>query len=208
MKRKKYSEERFMAILWDLYQNTTNGKKIIRYCNFCKEHNITNNLFPVLIANKILVKEKVKLNVRGKHTYAFTWASIQPNIHMAKKLMEELMKKTQNDNAKRKERLAHQQLTELPEMPVCDIIEKNSSSIVPVYEITQKTTDTADFFGAGPDLTKESYVVNVPKENYISDNVSASSNTSKEEKLRLSANLKANQQKSISIAWGFISIKW
>lgn len=208
MKREKYSEERFMSILWDLYRNTSKGASIIRYCNFCREHKITNNLFPILIENKILKKEKVKLNIRGKHTFSFTWESIPPNIHMAKKLMEELVKKQRQDNIKRKEKIAHHQHVELPELPVCEIIDKNSLKSIPVYEITQSTADTADFFGAGPDLTKENYVVNVPiSKTAISNNVTLSSDTPKNENLRLSGH-KAKTQKSISIAWGLISIKW
>lgn len=208
MKKERYSEERFMSILWDLYRNTSKGLTITRYCNFCREHNITNNLFLVLVENKILKKEKVRLNVRGKLTHSFSWVSIPPNMHMAKKLMEELMKKSKKDNAKRKERLANQQLIELPELPVCEIIEMNTSKINPVYEITQSTTDTDDNIGTGPALNKENYVVNVPiSNNAISNNVTLTSDIPKSENLRLSGH-KAKTQKSISIAWGLISIKW
>lgn len=208
MKKEKYSEERFLHILWDLYHNTSNGLTITRYCNFCRQHQITNNLFPVLLENKILKKEKVKLNIRGKHTFSFTWESIPPNMYMAKKLMEELMKKSKKDNANRKEKLAHQKLIELPELPVCEIIEMNTSKINPVYEITQSTTDTDDFFGTSTALNKENYVVNVPiSNNAISNNVTLTSDTPKNENLRLSGH-KAKTQKSISIAWGLISIKW
>ena len=224
MKKERYSEERFMSILWDLYRNTSKGSTITRYCNFCREHNITNNLFLVLVENKILKKEKVRLNVRGKLTHSFSWVSIPPNMHMAKKLMEELMKKSKKDNANRKEKLAHQKLIELPELPVCEIIEMDTSKINPVYEITQSTnyndsfigTGPAltkknvenDFIGTGPALNKENYVVNVPiSNNAISNNVTLTSDIPKSENLRLSGH-KAKTQKSISIAWGLISIKW
>lgn len=205
-----YSQERLMSILWNLYLRTIDGKSILKYGEFCKEHKVTNALFPILVKHGVLKYSKEVKETKGKRCNVYTWNSIQPNIHMADKLVLEIQKNNKIANQKLKEkkleqqRLEFEKLTSEPELKE----DSNFKTIVPVYEITQTTTDTADFFGAGPDLTKESYVVNVPKENFISNPVTISTDPPKNENMRLSGNHKPKNQKSISIMWGLISIKW
>lgn len=187
-----------MVILWDLYRKTTNGETIIQYGEFCRNHQITNAMFPILVKHKVLHSEKLRGPGKGKKSNVYTWATIPPNIHMAKKLMDEIKKNSKEANEKYRER----KLNEKQQYEVVDLI---PTPINPVYEIT----NTPDLVVNTPELSKEDYVINVPiGQNSVSNNVTLSSDTSKDEKLRLSGRNKANTQKSISILWGLISIKW
>jgi hypothetical protein len=105
MTRPRYTEERLMSILWALYERTSHDNKIIRYGNFCKERNITNAIFPILESHKVLhVTSIPSSSGRGKMQKVFVWNTIQPNIHMARKLMDEIQKRAKEANARYKEK--------------------------------------------------------------------------------------------------------
>lgn len=217
MSTSKNTVERIFSILNDLHHNTTNGLKITRYSAYCKQHQITNNLFKVLVENKILKKRKTKLNAKGKHNFEFQWASIPPNIHMAIKLKEELIKinKRYNDQKKlnytaKKSENSKQKINviELPEVPEHEIITNVYEKPKPVYEIKQSKGET--------NVSQEPFVVQVPLSEtvnalptptVIASNVTLSKDFPQNENARLTVN-KDKPQKSISIAWGLISIKW
>jgi hypothetical protein len=107
---KRYSEERFMTILWDVYTKTNNGLKMHGYKEFCKSHNVTTVVFPILVRHKVLERTKVLGLGRGKSTYSYTWNTIQPNIYMAKKLMDEIIKINKEGNAKHQLKIKQQKL--------------------------------------------------------------------------------------------------
>jgi len=107
---KKYSEERFMTILWDIYTKTNNGLKMNGYKEFCKSHNVTTVVFPVLVKHKVLERTKVPGLGRGKSTYSYTWNTIQPNIYMAQKLMEEIIKINKEGNERHRLKIQQQKL--------------------------------------------------------------------------------------------------
>lgn len=211
----KYSEERFMSILWDLYRKTTSGEKITKYSDFCKEHKVTNALFPILLKHKVLKGEKLKRDfARGKTPVAYTWHSIAPNIHMAKKLMEEIKKNNKEANIRYQKRMLEKRESELNtnsenyndskiSWNESEHYEKASDdvNINPVYEMKQATIDTEDF-------NKYDIKIPVSETPFISNPVTLSTDAPKNENMRLSGNHKPKNQKSISIAWGLISIKW
>ena len=195
MKKMQYSEERFMSILWDLYRNTTNAETIINYGEFCKQHSITNALFPILVHHKVLKAEKINSARKGKKSSMYTWVTIQPNIHMAKRLMDEIKKRAKDANEKHRERkLQEKQILELPQVPEYEIIDIEPTTINPVYEIKQGIVDAED-------LKKYDIKIPVSETPFISNPVTLSTDA---------PSYKKNQpkQRSISIAWGLISIKW
>jgi hypothetical protein len=53
-----YSEERMMYILKDLHRRTINTQLLMKYGDYCKEHRITNALFPILVKHGILRSSK------------------------------------------------------------------------------------------------------------------------------------------------------
>lgn len=192
MKKIKYSEERFMSILWDLYRNTTNGETIIQYGEFCRQHQVTNAMFPILVKHKVLHKEKISRFGRGKLSNVYTWSSIQPNIHMANKLMEEIKKTSKEANQKHRERKLQEKLLEQQSQQPYEVVELQENTMIqPVYEI--KETPNVD-------VTQTIYDVSVPVEqpnNVVTLSTDATSTKKIEPK-----------QKSVSILWGLISIKW
>ena len=99
-----YSQERFMSILWDIYSKTNSDKSILKYGEFCKEHKITNSLFPILVKHGVLKYSKEIKEGKGKKCNVYTWNSIPPNIHMADKLLEEIKKYAKAANDKLKEK--------------------------------------------------------------------------------------------------------
>lgn len=202
MKKIKYSEERFMVILWDLYRKTTNGETIIQYGEFCRNHQITNAMFPILVKHKVLHSEKLRGPGKGKKSNVYTWATIPPNIHMAKKLMDEIKKNSKEANEKYRERkLNEKQLLELPQVPDYEVIDMQPTTMNPVYEIKQGTVDAEDF---------KKYDIKIPMSEtpFIANPVTISTDPPKNENLSLSGMHKPKSQKSISIVWGLISIKW
>jgi len=194
MKKLKYSEERFMAILWDLYRKTTNGETIIQYGDFCRHHQVTNAMFPILVRHKVLQGEKLKDQGKGRRSSSYTWASIPPNIHMAKKLMDEIKKcsKEANDNYKER-KLMEKQLSEINELPENNIVDMaQPQTINPIYEM-QQTPNVP--------LRQQIYDVSIPVQQTNANMVTLSTDAPRVQN-------QGSKQKSVSILWGLISIKW
>ena len=194
MKKLKYSEERFMAILWDLYRKTTNGETIIQYGDFCRHHQVTNAMFPILVRHKVLHGEKLKDQGKGRRSSSYTWASIPPNIHMAKKLMDEIKKcsKEANDNYKER-KLMEKQLLEIHELPENNIVDMaQPQTINPIYEM-QQTPNVP--------LQQQIYDVSIPVQQTNANMVTLSTDAPRVQN-------QGSKQKSVSILWGLISIKW
>lgn len=192
MKKVKYSEERFMAILWDLYRKTTMGETIIQYGEFCRHHQVTNAMFPILVRHKVLQGEKLKSQGKGKRSSSYTWASIPPNIHMAKKLMDEIKKSSKEANEKYKEKkLLEKQILELPQVPEYELVEMaKPQTMNPVYEIKENQNVVPEHL---------IYDVKIPVQQANTVTLSTDAPLVKNA---------AGKQKSVSILWGLISIKW
>jgi hypothetical protein len=197
---KRYTEERFMTILWDIYSKTNNGSKMLGYKEFCKSHNVTTIIFPILVKHKVLERTKVLGSGRGKSYFAYTWNTIQPNIYMAKKLMDEIIKINKEGNEKYRLKIQQQKLAEKgivetveiteEQVKVEDLKEENSSSSYKVFNhLTQTFIDPNDPFYAG-----------------ISNPVTLSSSPviSEKEDVRV----KQQSTRKISICWGLIYIQW
>jgi hypothetical protein len=194
MKKLKYSEERFMAILWDLYRKTTNGETIIQYGDFCRHHQVTNAMFPILVRHKVLHGEKLKDQGKGRRSSSYTWASIPPNIHMAKKLMDEIKKcsKEANDNYKER-KLMEKQLLEIEQLPENNIVDMaQPQTINPIYEMQQTPNVPSQ---------QQIYDVSIPVQQTNANMVTLSTDAPRVKN-------EASKQKSVSILWGLISIKW
>jgi hypothetical protein len=108
-----YSQERLMSVLWDLYSKTINDKFILKYGIYCKEQEITNAMFPILVKNGILKYSKEMKEGKGKKCNVYTWNSIPPNIHMANKLSEEIQRYAKIANQKSRDKKLEQQRLEL-----------------------------------------------------------------------------------------------
>jgi hypothetical protein len=197
MTKPRYTEERFMPILWTLYQRTSNGNEIIRYGDFCKEFNISNAIFPILEKNKVLMSTPIpSVTGRGRMQKVYVWNTFQPNIHMAKKLMEELKKRTQASTEQQREKremLKRQQELELMQG------EPNPQS-----EVHWEVIDMPETTIATPFIETQTQFNAPPPHNIQSpfQTVTLSSDQSlphvKKEKVK----------KKFSIAWGLISIEW
>ncbi len=188
---KNYSEERVLNILWDIYYKTTDGKILISYQDFCKEHKITNALFPVLVKHKALEATKVKTGKKGKCPYSYKWNTIKPNIYMTQKLIEELLKINKESGIKY--RLKTKELkSELNDS--CETKQKlNKEKITTTNQkvfnhFTQTFVDPSDPFN-GQQLRPIDFT------------------PTKEEK---EENVLVKQQstRKISILWGLIYIQW
>ena len=191
MKKMKYTEERFMAILWDLYRKTTNGETITQYGEFCRHHSVTNAIFPILVRHKVLKAEKINSERKGKKSNMYMWESIKPNIHMAKRLMDEIIKCAKEANEKHRERkLQEKQLLELPQVPEYEIIDIPPATMNPVYEIKQT-----------PNVVPEHLIYDVQIPIQQANTVTLSTDAPLVKKT-------GGNQKSVSILWGLISIKW
>lgn len=201
---KRYSEERFMTILWDIYSKTANGSKMLGYKDFCKSHNVTTIVFPILVRHKVLERAKVQAISRGKSCYSYTWNTIQPNIYMAKKLMDEIIKINKEGNEKHQLKIKQQKLELLQkqqgtfetveiqeeQVKVEDLKEENSSNSYKVFNhLTQTFIDPSDPFYAG-----------------ISNPVTLSTSPVVSEKEKVI--LKKQSTRKISICWGLIYIQW
>jgi hypothetical protein len=197
---KRYTEERFMTILWDIYSKTANGSKMLGYKEFCKSHNVTTIVFPILVKHKVLEREKVPGLGRGKSYFSYTWNTIQPNIYMAKKLMDEIIKINKEGNAKHQLKLKQQKLAEKgiveaieikeEQLKVEDLQEEVSNGTHKVYNhFTQTFVDQSDPFNSR-----------------ISNPVTLSSSPVISEKEKVI--LKKQSTRKISICWGLIYIQW
>jgi hypothetical protein len=201
---KRYTEERFMTILWDIYSKTANGSKMLGYKDFCKSHNVTTIVFPILVRHKVLERAKVKAVSRGKSYYSYIWNTIQPNIYMAKKLMDEIIKINKEGNEKHQLKIKQQKLELLQkqqgtfetveiqeeQVKVENLKEETSSSSYKVFNhLTQTFIDPNDPFYAG-----------------ISNQVTLSSSPVISEKEDVP--VKQQSIRKISICWGLIYIQW
>jgi len=184
---KRYSEEKFMTILWDIYTKTNNGLTMLGYKEFCKSHHITTIVFPTLVKHKVLERTKVKGLTRGKSTYSYKWNTIQPNIYMAKKLMDEIIKINKEGNEKyrlkiQQQKLAEQQIFEHIEIPqTWQVIE------MPLSEDA---------------VVEEEQVVLMKNEQGIFEEVEVKQEVIKE------VQAISKPQRVISIGFGLILIKW
>jgi len=201
MTKPRYTEERFMPILWTLYQRTSNGNEIIRYGDFCKEFNISNAIFPILEKNKVLMSTPIpSVTGRGRMQKVYVWNTFQPNIHMAKKLMEELKKRTQASTEQQREKremLKRQQELELlqdeqlqqeqlQQEQKWEVIDMPNPTIAPPLieteaEFNSTTTQTIQSPFQTVTLSSDQPLPQVKKE---------------------------TNKKKFSIAWGLISIEW
>jgi len=202
MTRPRYTEERFMSILWTLYERTSNGNKIIKYGDFCREMNITNAIIPLLELHKVLVSTSIPSSTgRGKMQKVHVWNTIQPNIHMARKLMEEIKKRHKIANAKHKEKVemlkkqeklgfAKEQQIQQPEVnwEVTDMYANASSA-------HSKPEDYLNYTAA-------------PMQNPFQpiQNPFQTATLSSDQPLPVVK--KEKNKKKFSIAWGLISIEW
>lgn len=191
MTRPRYTEERFMSILWTLYERTSNGNKIIKYGHFCKEMNITNAMFPLLETHKVLVSTSIPSNTgRGKMQKVYVWNTIQPNIHMARKLMDEIKKRHKIANAKHKEKLEM-----LKKQEELDVMQNNE---VQQHEVNWVVIDNETD-------NKSSY--DYP--NLKNPNTSATSEVTLTSSSSTDQSINTTKpKKKFSIAWGLISIEW
>jgi len=177
---------------------------MLGYKEFCKSHNVTTIVFPILVKHKVLEREKVPGLGRGKSYFAYTWNTIQPNIYMAKKLMDEIIKINKEGNAKHKLKLKQQKLELLQkqqgtfetveikeeQLKVEDLQEEVSNGTHKVYNhFTQTFVDQSDPFNSG-----------------ISNPVTLSSSPVISEKEDLP--IKQQSIRKISICWGLIYVQW
>jgi len=198
---KRYTEERFMTILWDIYSKTNNGSKMLGYKEFCKSHNVTTILFPILVRHKVLERAKVQAVSRGKSYYSYTWNTIQPNIYMAKKLMDEIIKINKEGNAKHQLKLKQQKLAEKGIVETVETIEEQ----LKVEDLQEEETkiSTHKVFNH---LTQTFIDPNDPFYAGISNPVTLSSSPVISEKEDVP--VKQQSMRKISICWGLIYIQW
>jgi hypothetical protein len=197
MTKPRYTEERFMPILWTLYQRTSNGNEIIRYGDFCKEFNISNAIFPILEKNKVLISTPIpSVTGRGRMQKVYVWNTFQPNIHMAKKLMEELKKRNQASTAQQREKremLKQQQELELMQG------EPNPQS-----EVNWEVIDIPETTIALPRIETEAEF-NATTTQSIQNPFQTVTISSDQPVQPIK---KETNKKKFSIAWGLISIEW
>ena len=189
-----YSQERFMSILWDLYSKTNGEKSILKYGEFCKEHKITNSLFPILVKHGVLKYSKQTKEGKGKKCNVYTWNSISPNIHMADKLLEEIKKYAKAANDKLKEKKLEQQRLELDHLTREPELKEDSNfkTIKPNYEFKKEETQENQkfvMFNHFDSTEFDKYTTSTVSPNVIKEDVK-------------------KKTKKISIFWGAILIQW
>lgn len=195
MTRPRYTEERFMSILWTLYERTSNDNKIIKYGSFCKEMNITNAIFPLLEMHKVLVSTSIPSSSgRGKMQKVYVWNTIQPNIHMARKLMEEIKKRHKIANIKHKEKIEM-----LKKQEELELMQGEPN---PQSEVHWQVIDMQP--------SPNSVIVN--QEDLLKHNHATIQNPFQTVTISSDQPLpqvkKEKNKKKFSIAWGLISIEW
>jgi len=198
MTRPRYTEERFMSILWTLYERTSNGNKIIKYGDFCREMNITNAIIPLLETHKVLVSTSIpSVSGRGKMQKVYVWNTIQPNIHMARKLMDEIKKRHKIANIKHKEKIEMLKKQEKLESELMQAPPNSQSEVhwkvIDIHPtLAPPRIETEAEFNATTTQTIQSPF----------QTVTISSDQP------LPYVKKATNKKKFSIAWGLISIEW
>jgi hypothetical protein len=197
MTRPRYTEERFMSILWTLYERTSNGNKIIKYGDFCREMNITNAIIPLLETHKVLVSTSIpSVSGRGKMQKVYVWNTIQPNIHMARKLMEEIKKRHKIANAKHKEKVEMLKKQEELQFMQDEQIQQPEVN----WEVTDMYPNASSVTVKQEDLLKHS-TAPVQMQNPFQTVTKSSDQPLPQVK-------KEKNKKKFSIAWGLISIEW
>jgi hypothetical protein len=201
MTKPRYTEERFMPILWTLYQRTSNGNEIIRYGDFCKEFNISNAIFPILEKNKVLMSTPIpSVTGRGRMQKVYVWNTFQPNIHMAKKLMEELKKRSQASTEQQREKremLKRQQELELLQD---EQLQQEQLQQEQKWEVIDMPNPTI----APPRIETEAEL-NATTTQSIQNPFQTVTISSDQPLPQVK---KATNKKKFSIAWGLISIEW
>lgn len=87
---KKYSEQKVLGILNELYSELKEPKPFLLY-DFLKEHKISSNTAKILLQGKIIKRSMQKTNM----VYAYEWTSpIRPNLIMANMLIFKLQQKS------------------------------------------------------------------------------------------------------------------
>lgn len=195
MTRPRYTEERFMSILWTLYERTSNGNKIIKYGDFCREMNITNAIIPLLETHKVLVSTSIpSVSGRGKMQKVHVWNSIQPNIHMARKLMEEIKKRHKIANAKHKEKV--EMLKKQEELGFVQDEQKVQPEVN--WQVIDMQPSPTSFHVKQEDLFKHNTATIQSPFQTVTLSSDQPSPVVK----------KSKTKKKFSIAWGLISIEW
>jgi len=195
MTKPRYTEERFMSILWTLYERTSNGNSIVKYGHFCKEMNITNAIFPILETHKVLLSKQVSnFAGRGKMQNAYTWNTIQPNVHMARKLMDEIKKRNKIANAKHLEKVEMLKRQEELEMLKTQEIEEQQKVNYTYVEPEAANENDHGGFNYNYDV-------------FDSSNTTSTNNITT---LKDNSTLKVQNKnvKKVSILWGLILIQW
>jgi hypothetical protein len=196
---KRYTEERFMTILWDIYSKTNNGSKMLGYKEFCKSHNVTTIVFPILVRHKVLERKKVPGSGRGKSYFAYTWNTIQPNIYMAKKLMDEIIKINKEGNAKHQLKLKQQKLAE-----------KRMIDAVEIKEEQLKVEDSQEEVSIGNQKVFNHFTQTFvdPSEPFNGQQVGPFDLITPKEEKEENVSIKQKTIRKISICWGLINIQW
>jgi hypothetical protein len=190
-----YSQERLMSVLWDLYSKTINDKFILKYGIYCKEQEITNAMFPILVKHGILKYSKEMKEGKGKKCNVYTWNSIPPNIHMANKLSEEIQRYAKIANQKSREKKLEQQRLELELLTGEPKLREDSNfkTFKPNYEFKEEQETQEDHkFVMFNHLNPTEF-----------DEFTTSTITPKVIKEEVK-----NKTKKISIFWGAILIQW
>lgn len=185
---KKYSEERFMTILWDIYTKTNNDSKMHGYKEFCKSHNVTVIVFPVLARHKVLERVKVPCLGRSKSHYSYTWNTIQPNIYMAKKLMDEIIKINKEGNEKHQLKIRQQKLELQQQQEIFETVKISEEE----WKVVEMPLSEVNF------MQVESEVLDAKEQKQEEVKVQVQHEVKSVEK----------KQRVISIAFGLILIKW
>jgi hypothetical protein len=215
-----YSKERFMSILWDLYYKTSNDNQMIGYKEFCLNHKVTNAIFPTLVKHKILEVKKVeegKTSTKGKKCHSYTWISIHPNVYMAEKLMESIVKFNKEANERHKEKLQLKKQGNLNDVELSQTeinetetpVENNHVNVTYDFvkeaeaEKEQISNSTYKVYNHLTQTFENEYD---PFNGQMSGPVTLSSSPVISEKE--SVPVKQDSMRKISICWGLIYIQW
>lgn len=200
---KRYTEERFMTILWDIYSKTANGSKMLGYKDFCKSHNVTTIVFPILVRHKVLERAKVKAISRGKSYYSYTWNTIQPNIYMAKKLMDEIIKINKEGNEKHQLKIKQQKLELLQQ-------QQGTFETVKIKEEQLKVEDLQEEIPSNNQKVFNHFTQTFvdPSEPFNGQQVGPFDLITPKEEKEENVSIKQETIRKISICWGLIYIQW
>jgi len=203
MKTARYTEERFMSILWALYSRTSHPHTVIKYGEFCKEYSISNSIFPILESHKVLKSEKVKISTRGKYAKQYVWNTIQPNIQMARKLMHEIQKYHKEANVRYKEKNETKKQEEFLSSFTESKIQQEEKIVNYDYVNSDVYHDEDELV-----LSIKSNENNTFTTSTLDPSNTTSLNDSTTIKDNSSLKIENKNVKKISILWGLILIQW